>query len=411
MRTYRYQAVRRLVAGAVAVAAIIMPLVAPGATPYARAAVGSVPLPPFTECPAVGSSPSCKILLVVNSDGTVSVYSDGNVGDYDGGDDTLVGIWNQSSTLVNAVTVSGAGSSLAGFDGDGLCTYGVTGCPFGSTGYEGPGTSFVTDPSNLDAAEVAFAGGLAPNATTYFSLEGTLTDASLTARQGHLSALQVSTQVIDFPSWVDPTQDPLVDLRIKVTNGDGTPAGGASLTLSNTHVTFTTKPDGTLTLAERVGLAVNPKVTVQATSGTETASTTANLFNVNVMTECHLPGVPNRLSALTPLIDFALPQAPPGQLGRIAGHIYDWLGAVNNAKDLKFGDSETTVLRGYEYTGSFNSPIYQLQFQVDNTKTGAVVQSFPDTFSRQYALVKGLFNPDGLPIQQIGRSLMCGVPA
>src|SRR5262245_38998156 len=79
-----------------------------GAT--AHAATNQIPLPPFHECPAVGASPSCKILLVVNPDSTVSVYGDPSVGDYDGGDDTLVGIWNTSTTPVNAVTVSGAGS-------------------------------------------------------------------------------------------------------------------------------------------------------------------------------------------------------------------------------------------------------------------------------------------------------------
>ncbi len=178
---------RRVVAGlaALAVAAAAVGLV--GAAPTAHAAAAAVPLPPFTQCPAVGASPSCQVLLVVNPDGTVSVYSDPDVGDYDGGDDTLVGIRNMSGKAVDAVTVTGPGSDLAGFDGDGLCTYGIAGCPFGPTGYEGPGTSFVTNtPTGPDTAEVDFTGGLADGASTYFALEGTLTSAVLTARQGHL---------------------------------------------------------------------------------------------------------------------------------------------------------------------------------------------------------------------------------
>lgn len=150
--------------------------------------------PPFSECPQVGESPSCEILLIVNPDNTVSVVSDPAVGPYDGGDDTLVGIINNSSSAVDAVTVTGDGTGLGGLDGDGLCTYGVSGCPFGSTGYEGPNTKIVTDSTNLDSAEIDFTGGLAPKATAYFSLEGALNSAELTARKGHLDATQ--TQIL-----------------------------------------------------------------------------------------------------------------------------------------------------------------------------------------------------------------------
>jgi GDSL-like Lipase/Acylhydrolase family len=177
---------RRVMAGLAAIAAVVVAIGLVVAAPTAHATAGAVPLAPFTQCPAVGASPSCKVLLVVNPDGTVSVYSDPSVGDYDGGDDTLVGIWNTSGKTVDAVTVNGPGSDLAGFDDDGLCTYGISGCPFGPTGYEGPGTSFVTNAADPDTAEVDFTGGLADGASAYFSLEGTLTSAVLSARQGHL---------------------------------------------------------------------------------------------------------------------------------------------------------------------------------------------------------------------------------
>jgi hypothetical protein len=131
-------------------------------------------------------------LLVVNPDNTVNVLKDPSVGPFDGGDDTLVGIVNDSSAAVKAVTVSGPGSGLSGFDGDGICSgaYGTwtgsSGCPYGSTGYEGPGTSFVTTASLPDSAEVDFTAGLAPGKQAYFSLEGALATATLTAREGHL---------------------------------------------------------------------------------------------------------------------------------------------------------------------------------------------------------------------------------
>ena len=160
---------------------------------------------PFTECPKVGAAPSCDILLVVNSDQSISVLGDSSVGPYDGSDDTMVGIVNNSKVAINAVTVSGANSDLAGFDGDGICTYaaggsngsGFTGDSYctsqqkagGDPGdYAGPGTSFTLDPASQDDVEVDFAGnGLAAGNSTYFSLEGALTAAVVKARKGGLN--------------------------------------------------------------------------------------------------------------------------------------------------------------------------------------------------------------------------------
>jgi hypothetical protein len=148
--------------------------------------------PPFTQCAPVGYDSSCSILLDVNTDNSVSVLTDPSVGPFDGADDTLVGIVNNSTTPVTAVTVTGPGTDLSGFDYDGLCNanyYGhgsPLGCPFGPTGYEGPGTSLVTAPSLPDEAEVDFSPALQTGQSAYFSLEGALEYAQLTARQGSL---------------------------------------------------------------------------------------------------------------------------------------------------------------------------------------------------------------------------------
>ncbi|MDQ6949268.1 MAG: SGNH/GDSL hydrolase family protein [Actinomycetota bacterium] len=97
-----------------------------------------------------------------------------------------MGVQNNSAQAVDAITVSGpSGSGIFGFDNDGLCTF--VKVPCGATGYEGPGTSFQIDPSTGDRGEVDFGNsGLAPNSPAYFSLEGALDAASLTARRGHL---------------------------------------------------------------------------------------------------------------------------------------------------------------------------------------------------------------------------------
>lgn len=162
--------------------AAALPLALIGAAPSQAAAA---PPGPYGQCPAVNYPSSCEISLVVNTEVSVSVLHDGSVGPYDGADDTLVGIVNQSPTAVEAVTVSADGSDLSGFDGDGLCSY--LACSYGPSGYEGPGTSLVTSPSQPNSAEVDFIGSLQPGATAFFSLENNLQYAKITARKGHLN--------------------------------------------------------------------------------------------------------------------------------------------------------------------------------------------------------------------------------
>jgi len=163
---------------------------------------------PFTECPAIGAAPSCDILLDVNANRSISVSGDSSVGPYDGSDDSLVGIVNNSSSPVQAITVSGPNSGLAGFDGDGICTYATGGTTGGSgagfTGdsycdaqqlsgtdpedYAGPDNTFTLDPNSQNDVEVDFTGkGLAPGQVTYFGLEGALNAATITSRVGTLA--------------------------------------------------------------------------------------------------------------------------------------------------------------------------------------------------------------------------------
>jgi hypothetical protein len=166
----------------------VLALVFTGMTALAASANAVlIPVAPYNYCPSVGSSPSCEILLVIYPDQSITVYQDSSVGPYDGIEDTLVGVWNQSSSSVEAITVNGRNTGLGQLDGDGLCAFAVSGCPFGPTGYEGPNTAIKTSPSRPDSAEIDFPSGLAPGATTYFSLEGQLNVADLTVRQGPLA--------------------------------------------------------------------------------------------------------------------------------------------------------------------------------------------------------------------------------
>ncbi|MCA1836606.1 MAG: hypothetical protein LC721_09880, partial [Actinobacteria bacterium] len=129
-----------------------------------------------------GASPSCAILILINPDGSVSVLSDPSVGPYDGAEDTLVGVENQSNTTITSVALSSS-QDILGFDGDGICSglFANTPppCPLGPTGYEGPNTRFTI----VDAfhGTVNFPSGLAPGASTYFSLEERVAAATLVA--------------------------------------------------------------------------------------------------------------------------------------------------------------------------------------------------------------------------------------
>jgi hypothetical protein len=92
---------------------------------------------PFNECPQIGYDASCGILIVIsntgeqilqdpnNAESGVTNPSPGSQVPYDQGDDTLVGIVNESSKPVYGLQLSGesSGTDLFGFDGDGICTY------------------------------------------------------------------------------------------------------------------------------------------------------------------------------------------------------------------------------------------------------------------------------------------------
>ena len=161
------------------------------------------PTPPFTQCPPIGFDASCGTLLVVNADNTISVFSDPATGPYEGADDTLVGIQNDSLQPVPAIVVSSSVDIFA-FDGDGLCTQSgaPVGCAFGPTAYEGPGTSFVLDPTTSTDGEVDFAGaGLTPGAHAYFSLETVATAATLTVRTGRLGGCTINCPINSFENF------------------------------------------------------------------------------------------------------------------------------------------------------------------------------------------------------------------
>ena len=145
----------------------------------AASAATSLPSPPFRECPAIGADQSCGVLIYVTNSGA-QVLSDPSQGPYDGDDDTLVGVLNASSKALSSVSLS-SNTGIFDFDGDGICTYsnwpGDSKCPYGPTGYEGPGTHFGATSGN--SGPVIFGPTLVAGGSAYFGLENALSAATL----------------------------------------------------------------------------------------------------------------------------------------------------------------------------------------------------------------------------------------
>ncbi len=121
-------------------------------------------------CPSAGSASDCNLLLTFGSGGSIAT-STGPQTNYDGGDDALIGVLNNSGQVLNSFNISGY--NLFGFEGDGINAYvtpPVTGNP-DNTGYGGPLAYFTNISPSRDSGTVNFWGGLADGAFTYFSLE------------------------------------------------------------------------------------------------------------------------------------------------------------------------------------------------------------------------------------------------
>lgn len=118
-------------------------------------------------CPAVGQSPSCAALITINPNGSLKIQVDGSVPPYDGVEDSLVGVINNSGASVFGIKLTG--QNIFGFDGDGA---------FGGN-YAGPNTSFSIQDSGTGTVNFTGPNGLGSGKFAYFSLEGPPTGIKL----------------------------------------------------------------------------------------------------------------------------------------------------------------------------------------------------------------------------------------
>jgi hypothetical protein len=221
-----------------------------GATDFFTANVSAAP-PQFTECPPVDQNNGCQFLITVNN-GTETVLQDTNQGPYEGADDSLIGVLNNSSSPVSQLPLAVPGSGLFGFEGDGICNPGgppvPSGCapqagtaagtdctqglggtcafpvpasepagyiePGGSTGvpqngYEGPTSWFSNVSTDTSSGVVHFSPAIPPGGSTYFSLEeppvGTTIGVGGTAPfNGGMSPPTVTSTGANFSALVNP---------------------------------------------------------------------------------------------------------------------------------------------------------------------------------------------------------------
>jgi hypothetical protein len=150
----------------------------------------ATPVPPFSQCPPVGLDTSCAVLIVLGPGGSKATFVDPTQPPFDGIEDTLIGVQNNSGAPVSSLSLTGSG--IFALDGDGLCSPfnfpnpAPAGCPYGTTGYEGRATSLPvasTAPTTFPAESYSITDAntgtvhflnppIPDGGSAYFSLEG-----------------------------------------------------------------------------------------------------------------------------------------------------------------------------------------------------------------------------------------------
>ena len=127
----------------------------------------------------VGLHGTCNLAIVKNADGSFTIVSGNPVG-YDGQEDQIIGVVNNSNTTITSINLSAASATPPppfAFDGDGICAYqpfvsNSQPCNNVGSGYLGGASSFTNVNAAMTSGIVNFAPGIPPGGTSYFSLEG-----------------------------------------------------------------------------------------------------------------------------------------------------------------------------------------------------------------------------------------------
>jgi hypothetical protein len=127
-------------------------------------------------CPAVGNDSDCGVIITITDSGASISFT--GQGPYDGVEDTLVGVVNNSSQAISALGITST-EDVFSFDGDGIDTYGVPGNSKDGTGYGGPNAYFTNIGPGATSGTVNFITPLAANGgSSFFSLENAISSAN-----------------------------------------------------------------------------------------------------------------------------------------------------------------------------------------------------------------------------------------
>jgi len=151
-------------------------------------------------CPAVGDATAgCDLVITVTNSGTTVATGPSFTlagGTYDGSDDTLIGIINNSTSALSSISLSSS-TDIFGFDGDGIDTFGVTGNSKDTSGYGGPDTFFSGINTSATAGTVDFVTALAAGGgNTFFSLEEALVPSQVVVTPPAPAVPEPSTLVL-----------------------------------------------------------------------------------------------------------------------------------------------------------------------------------------------------------------------
>ncbi len=127
--------------------------------------------------PAIGADSQPGTIITYAANGSVGSVATGQ-GPYDRIEDSYIGVTNNSKKTQFTLNLTSS-QNIGGFDGDGISNsfYGAPGNIFDTSQYGGPDIFFT---NNLGTSlTVNFIGGLAPGASTYFSLEEKVAPNSL----------------------------------------------------------------------------------------------------------------------------------------------------------------------------------------------------------------------------------------
>src|SRR6266566_151814 len=126
----------------------------------------------------------CTILITLNADGSITTTLPNPAPSYDNGlDDNLIGVVNNTANTITGLQLSSATIPIFGLEDDGVCA-GPPGWTFSALG-PNPNCAIATDPHRYGPAGINFTifnansgivnfgnGGIAPNSSAFFSLEG-----------------------------------------------------------------------------------------------------------------------------------------------------------------------------------------------------------------------------------------------